>query len=202
MLFVITGPSGSGKSTILRHLWKDLRNIQFAVSHTTRPRRPSELNGREYYFISPEEFKRMAARRMFLEWAEVHGNLYGTSKKEVGEKSRAGDLVLDIDVQGARALRALRTDAVFVFVLPPRASDLKRRLLERGEDDKQTIRRRLANACREIRDASEADYVVVNDRLNRAVLELEAIVLASRCRVDVRMKEIKSILKSFNPPGR
>jgi guanylate kinase len=202
VLFVITGPSGSGKSTILRHLWKDLRNIQFAVSHTTRPRRPSELSGREYYFVSPEEFKKMAARRMFLEWAEVHGNLYGTAKREVAEKSKAGDLVLDIDVQGARALRKLRSDAVFIFVLPPRAADLKRRLLERGEDDKHSIRCRLVNACREIRYASEADYVIVNDRLNRAVLELEAVVLASRCRVDVRKREIKSILKSFNPPGR
>jgi len=202
VLFVITGPSGCGKSTILRHLWKDLRNIQFAVSHTTRPQRPSELDGREYFFISTEEFKRMVARRMFLEWAEVHGNLYGTSKKEVTDKTRSGDLVLDIDVQGARALRKLRPDAVFVFVLPPRAADLKRRLLERGEDDKQTIRRRLANACREIREASSADYVIVNDRLNRAVLELEAIVLASRCRVDVRKKEILSIWKSFGHPRR
>lgn len=202
MLFVITGPSGSGKSTILRHLWKDLRNIQFAVSHTTRPGRPSELNGREYYFVSPGEFKRMAAGRKFLEWAEVHGNLYGTSKKEVTDKTRSGDLVLDIDVQGARSIRKLRPDAVFIFVLPPRAADLKRRLLERGEDDKDTIRRRLANAGREIREAAAADYVIVNDRLNRAVLELEAIVLASRCRVDVRKKEIQSIRKSFHPAKR
>lgn len=202
MLFVITGPSGSGKSTILRHLWKDLRNIQFAVSHTTRPRRPSELHGREYFFVTPDEFKRMVARNMFLEWAEVHGNLYGTSKKEVADKTRTGDLVLDIDVQGARSIRKLRPDAVFIFVLPPRAADLKRRLLERGEDDNVTIRRRLANARLEIREAVAADYVIVNDRLNRAVIELEAVVLASRCRVDVRRGEIQAILKSFGASKR
>jgi len=202
VLFVITGPSGSGKSTILRHLWKDLRNIQFAVSHTTRPRRPSELHGREYFFVTPDEFKRMVARNMFLEWAEVHGNLYGTSKKEVADKTRTGDLVLDIDVQGARSIRKLRPDAVFIFVLPPRAADLKRRLLERGEDDNVTIRRRLANARLEIREAVAADYVIVNDRLNRAVIELEAVVLASRCRVDVRRGEIQAILKSFGASKR
>ncbi len=197
MLFVLTGPSGCGKSTILAHLMKDLRNIRFSVSHTTRPRRPSEAEGREYYFVSKAEFKRMAARNMFLEWAEVHGNLYGTSKKEVATKTRTGDLILDVDVQGARSIRQLRKDAIFIFVLPPRASDLRKRLIDRGEDDPAAIRRRLNNAKREIREAPSFEYAIVNDRLNRAVLELEAIVLAARSRADGQKRKIQSILRSF-----
>jgi len=197
VLFVLTGPSGCGKSTILAHLMKDLRNIRFSVSHTTRPRRPSEAEGREYYFVSKAEFKRMAARNMFLEWAEVHGNLYGTSKKEVATKTRTGDLILDVDVQGARSIRQLRKDAIFIFVLPPRASDLRKRLIDRGEDDPAAIRRRLNNAKREIREAPSFEYAIVNDRLNRAVLELEAIVLAARSRADGQKRKIQSILRSF-----
>lgn len=197
MLFVLTGPSGCGKSTILAHLMKDLRNIRFSVSHTTRPRRPSEAEGREYHFVSKVEFKRMAARNMFLEWAEVHGNLYGTSKKEVAAKTRTGDLILDVDVQGARSIRQLRKDAIFIFVLPPRAADLRKRLIDRGEDDPAAIRRRLNNAKREIREAPSFEYAIVNDRLNRAVLELEAIVLAARSRAESQKRKIQSILRSF-----
>ena len=197
MLFVLTGPSGCGKSTILAHLLKDLRNIQFSVSHTTRLRRPSEADGREYHFVSKAEFKRMAARNMFLEWAEVHGNLYGTSKKEVATKTKTGDLILDVDVQGARSIRQRRKDAIFVFVLPPRAADLRKRLSDRGEDDPAAIRRRLDDAKREIREAPSFDYAIINDRLNRAVLELEAIVLAARCRTDSQKRKIQSILRSF-----
>jgi guanylate kinase len=174
-----------------------MRSVQFAVSHTTRPRRISETNGREYFFITAAEFKRMVARNMFLEWAEVHGNLYGTSKEEVAVKSKKGDLVLDIDVQGARAMREIRKDAVSVFILPPRASDLKRRLIDRGEDNAAVIRRRLANAGREIREAPAFDYVIVNDRLNRAIVELEAIIISSRCRTETQRRKIQSIIKTF-----
>lgn len=201
-MFVLTGPSGCGKSTILAHLLKDLRNIQFSVSHTTRPRRPSEVDGREYRFVSKAEFKRMVARNMFLEWAEVHGNLYGTSKKEIAAKTRTGDLILDVDVQGARSIRKCRKDAIFVFVLPPRASDLRKRLIDRGEDDPVAIRRRLDSAKREIREAPSFDYAIINDRLNRAVLELEAIVLAARCRTDIQNQTIRSILRSFSSSKR
>jgi guanylate kinase len=198
MLFVLTGPSGCGKSTILRHVLKDLRNVRFSVSHTTRPRRPSEVEGRDYYFIPNAEFRRMVARNQFLEWAEVHGHCYGTSKKEVTVKTRSGDLILDLDVQGARSIRERRSsDAVFIFILPPRAADLRRRLQDRGEDDPATVRQRLRNARGEIREAASFDYVIINDRLNRAVLELEAIVLSVRCRPDVRRGEIQSIMKSF-----
>jgi guanylate kinase len=202
VLFVLTGPSGCGKSTILTHLLKDLGHLQFSVSHTTRAPRVSEADGREYYFISPAEFKRMVRRNMFLEWAEVHGNFYGTSKKEIEAKTKKGDVVLDIDVQGARSLRKSRMAAVYIFILPPRAADLRKRLIDRGEDSPATIRCRLANARKEIRDAPSFDYVIINDRLNRAILELEAIVLGSRCRADIQKRRIQAVLRSFEPAKR
>ena len=202
MLFVLTGPSGCGKSTILTHLLKDLGHLQFSVSHTTRAPRVSEADGREYYFISPAEFTRMVRRNMFLEWAEVHGNFYGTSKKEIEAKTKKGDVVLDIDVQGARSLRKSRMAAVYIFILPPRAADLRKRLIDRGEDSPATIRCRLANARKEIRDAPSFDYVIINDRLNRAILELEAIVLGSRCRADIQKRRIQAVLRSFEPAKR
>jgi guanylate kinase len=202
VLFVLTGPSGCGKSTILTHLLKDLGHLQFSVSHTTRAPRVSEADGREYYFISPAEFTRMVRRNMFLEWAEVHGNFYGTSKKEIEAKTKKGDVVLDIDVQGARSLRKSRMAAVYIFILPPRAADLRKRLIDRGEDSPATIRCRLANARKEIRDAPSFDYVIINDRLNRAILELEAIVLGSRCRADIQKRRIQAVLRSFEPAKR
>jgi len=197
MLIVVSGPSGSGKSTILRHVFKDIRRLRFSVSHTTRARRPSEQDGREYHFVAKEEFKRMIARDKFLEWAEVHGRLYGTSKAEVAAKGRGGDVVLDIDVQGARQVRDRRPDAVFVFIMPPRAGELRRRLKERSEDAPEAVRRRLRNAKAEVREVGLFDYVVLNDKLDRAVLELEAVIFSLRCRTENRMAELKPILASF-----
>ena len=197
MLFVVTGPSGSGKSTIVHHVLGDLRNVQFSVSHTTRPKRNSEEDGREYYFVSKKEFERMIDRKKFVEWAVVHGQRYGTSKREVAQKAKTGDLVLDIDVQGAAEIRKKYKKAVFVFVLPPRFQELKRRLEERGEDSLAVIRRRLQDARREIREYVHFDYIVVNDQLDRAVLELESIMLSTRCRLQVRKKDIQTIVQSF-----
>lgn len=197
MLFVVTGPSGSGKSTILRHVFKDLRHVAFSVSHTTRPPRESERNGREYHFVDEAEFKRMVGRQAFLEWAVVHGHYYGTSKAEVVRKSRGADVLLDIDVQGARQVRERFPQAVFIFILPPKFAELKRRLRDRGEDDPATIALRLKNAKREIRDYKNFDYVLINDRLDKAVLELEAVILAARCRAEARPRAIKAVLESF-----
>lgn len=197
MLFVVTGPSGCGKSTILRHILKDIRRVRFSVSHTTRPKRPSEQDGREYHFVDKAEFERLIARNRFLEWAEVHGHYYGTSRAEVSEKGKVGDVILDIDVQGARQVRDRRPDSVFVFIMPPRYAELRRRLRERGEDGPSVVQRRLRNARSEVRDVGLFDYVVINDKLDRAVLELEAVILSSRCRTDARMPELRSILATF-----
>jgi len=198
VLFVVTGPSGSGKSTIVHHVLSDLRNVQFSVSHTTRPKRNSEEDGREYYFVSDKEFERMIARKKFVEWAVVHGHYYGTSKKEVEEKRERKDVILDVDVQGAAQIRKKYKKAVFVFVLPPRFQELKRRLEERGADSPAVIRQRLRDAKKEIREYVRFGYIVVNDRLDKAVLELESIILSARCRLEVRKKDIRPIVRSFH----
>lgn len=198
MLFIVTGPSGSGKSTIVRHVLSDLRNVQFSVSHTTRPKRDSEEDGRDYYFLSKKEFDSMIARKRFVEWAVVHGESYGTSKQEVEQKARTSDLVLDIDVQGAAQIRKKYKKAVFVFVLPPRFKELRRRLEERGEDSPAAIRNRLRDAKKEIREYVHFEYVVINDQLDRAVLELESIILSTRCRQQARRKDIRTIVRSFS----
>ena len=197
MLIVVTGPSGSGKSTILRHVMRDLRGVRFSISHTTRPRRPSEKDGRDYHFADTAEFERMIRRRAFVEWAVVHGHHYGTSKREVSGSGRTGDVILDIDVQGARQVRALDLDAVFIFIMPPAFRELERRLAARGEDRADTIARRLKTARQEIKDYDRFDYIVINDRLDRAVLELESIILASRCRLAARKAKVAAILRSF-----
>lgn len=197
MLFVVTGPSGCGKSSLIHQVMRDLRNVRFSVSHTTRPRRPSEQDGRDYHFIGRPEFERMIAKKQFVEWALVHGHYYGTSKKEIEEKGAIGDLILDIDVQGARQIKSNLLRAVFVFILPPKYEELRKRLRDRGEDGPDIIDRRLRNAKREIRYYADFDYVVINNKLDRAVLELESVILSSRCRTDVRNAEIRSILKSF-----
>ncbi|MGA2585712.1 MAG: guanylate kinase [Candidatus Aminicenantales bacterium] len=197
MLFIITGPSGCGKSTIIRHVMRDLRNVRFSVSHTTRPKRPSEQEGRDYHFATKPEFERMIAKEQFVEWAVVHGHYYGTSKKEIASKGKNSDLVLDIDIQGARQIMSRRDGAVFVFILPPVFKELRRRLKERGEDRRDAIEERLRTAKKEIRHYVLFDYIVINNKLDRAVLELESIILGSRCRLAVRKPEIKSILRSF-----
>lgn len=197
MLFVVSGPSGCGKSTIIHHLVRDLRRARFSVSHTTRPKRPSEEEGRDYYFVTRPEFQRMIARQQFLEWAVVHGQYYGTSKKEASEKGKTVDLILDIDVQGARQIRSSGRRAIFIFILPPVYNELRRRLKERGEDSAEVIERRLKNARKEILEYVHFDHLVVNDTLDRAVLELESIILCVRSRIDVRRPAIQPILKSF-----
>ncbi|MCX6560468.1 MAG: guanylate kinase [Candidatus Aminicenantes bacterium] len=194
MVFVVTGPSGSGKSTILRHVLKDMRQVAFSVSHTTRPPRPSEQDGREYHFVSEAEFRRLINREAFAEWAVVHGHHYGTSKAEIRRLGRTSDVILDIDVQGARQIRERVPGAVFIFVMPPSLATLRKRLRERDEDDAATIGTRLRNAKSEIREAGRFDYIVVNDRLDRAVLELEAIVLSARCRAEIRRRLVRTVL--------
>ncbi|MGB8953661.1 MAG: guanylate kinase [Candidatus Aminicenantales bacterium] len=197
MIFVVTGPSGCGKSTLVRRVLQDLEGIRFSVSHTTRPKRDSEIEGKDYYFVSEVKFKRMAAGKKFVEWAVVHGNLYGTSRKEIEEKGKKRDVLLDIDVQGAQQIQARFKKGVFIFMLPPRYAVLKKRLQGRGEDRPEVVRQRLKMARKEIRCYSCFDFIVVNDRLEQAVRELESIILSARCRRDVRRAEIRSILKSF-----
>jgi guanylate kinase len=197
VLFVVAGPSGCGKSTVIRHALADLRHVHFSVSHTTRPKRDSEREGRDYYFVTRKAFERMIERREFMEWAVVHGNYYGTSKREIALRGRSGDVVLDIDVQGASQVRAKKPEAVFIFILPPSFRELRRRLEKRGVDNAEEMTRRLRVAKKEVRHVASFDFVVVNDRLEKAVSELESIITAARCRLDVRKSAVAKIVKSF-----
>lgn len=197
MIFVVTGPSGCGKSTLIREVMRRAGGLAFSVSHTTRPPRPSERDGVDYHFVDEKAFRRMVRAGRFLEHAVVHGHLYGTSLAEVKAKGRSGDLVLDIDVQGARQVRRRVPGAVHVFVMPPVAAELRRRLVKRGEDGPEDVERRLENARTEVRAWKEFDFVVVNDGLDRAVADLEAVVVASRRRVAAMSGAVKPILASF-----
>ena len=197
MLFVITGPSGCGKSTLIKKVRRALGDLEFSVSHTTRPPRPSETDGVEYYFVSEREFERMVREDRFLEHACVHGHLYGTSLAEVARKGRRRDLILDIDVQGARQVRRRAPGAVHIFIMPPVAAELRRRLEKRHEDSAAAVERRLGNARTEVRAYGEFDFVVVNDDLGRAAADLKAVIVASRRRPAEMAPVLKSILRSF-----
>jgi len=182
ILFVVSAPSGAGKTTLLRRVVAIDPVLAFSVSHTTRAPRPGEVDGREYHFVSREDFLALRARAGLLEWAEVHGNLYGTSRAVVEATLAAGrDVVLDIDVQGARQVRSL-LPAVLIFIAPPSYAELARRLRGRGTEDQATVALRLANAREELRAAPDYDYLVVNDNLEEAALQLRAVVLAERSR--------------------
>jgi len=198
MIFVITGPSGCGKTTLICKLLKKMKDVQFSVSHTTRKKRNSEREGRDYYFVSKPEFEELVKSEKFVEWAVIHGNYYGTSKKEIEKKGGKGDLLLDVDVQGARQVKSKLKKAVFIFVLPPSFEELRRRVKERGEDSPEMIQKRLELARKDIRSYPMFDYIIVNDKLERAVEELEAIILSLRCRLDSRRKEIMPILRNFS----
>jgi guanylate kinase len=185
ILFIISAPSGSGKSTLVNEVRKQLSGIEFSVSWTTRLPRGSEENGREYNFTTREEFERMLAEGKFLEHAEVFGNYYGTARSSLEEARREGhDLLLDIDVQGAALVRAIVPDAVSIFVLPPNPQVLRTRLRNRsraeGVVDPAELDRRLNAARKEIENYRQYGYILVNDILDRAVAQLEAIVLAER----------------------
>jgi len=184
ILFVLSAPSGGGKSTILKKVMADLPGLVFSVSHTTRPPRPGEKDGQDYHFVSREDFLTIQQRDPsgFLEWAEVHGNLYGTSREEVAQQLQIGrDVVLDIDVQGAmQVVKAV--DSVTVFITPPSLVELEQRLRGRGTESEENIALRLDNAKKELSQRDKYKYLVVNDQLSDAVESLRAVIIAERCR--------------------
>jgi guanylate kinase len=201
MLFVISGPSGCGKSTLVKHVMSTLPKVAFSVSHTTRPRREGEEEGTDYYFLEKDKFDTMIAEGRLAEWAVVHGNYYGTSKRELEQRASGDtDVILDIDVQGARQIRQKYRKGLFIFVLPPSFAQLKERLVKRGKDAPDVISRRLAMARKEIRAYPQFDYLIVNDTLETAKQELEAIILSERCRLQRRQKGVIPILRSFTEP--
>jgi guanylate kinase len=197
MVFVITGPSGCGKSTLIKKVRRADRCLEFSVSHTTRARRPSERDGVDYHFVSEKVFERMVREKRFLEHARVHGHSYGTFRAEVEKKSRGADIILDIDVQGARQVRARVPGATLIFIMPPVATELRRRLMGRHEDSPGAVARRLRNARAEVRAYAEFDFVVVNDDLGRAVADLKTVIAASRHRPEAMAPLLRPILRSF-----
>jgi guanylate kinase len=193
-MFVVSSPSGAGKTTLTRNLVNADRNLKLSISVTTRPRRPSEVDGVHYHFISRTEFAAMRRAGNLLEFAKVHGNCYGTPRRPV-ERALAGglDVLFDIDWQGAQQLyEKMRADVVSVFVLPPSARELKARLERRAEDSGDTIRRRLKNAAKEIPHWAEYDYVLINRDLDRSFRDLRHILAAERAKRRGRARFVKA----------
>lgn len=180
-VFIISAPSGSGKSTLVNRVRDSVPNLKFSISYTTRPPRGHEENGREYFFVTREEFESMLDRGEFLEHADVFGNYYGTARRFHQQAKEQGcDLLLDIDVQGAAQIKRKIPDAVSIFILPPNRAELEKRLRERGQDKEAVIQRRLDAATREIENYDKYDYILVNDQLSDSVTALQAILLAER----------------------
>ena len=197
-MIIISAPSGAGKSTLVKRLLRSMPGLRFSVSHTTRPPRPGERNGHDYFFVSRREFERMLARGEFVEWAEVYGNLYGTSRGSLERAQTAGhDVLLDIDVQGHRQVRKLIPEAVSIFLLPPSFEELARRLRRRHLDGSEVIGKRLCAARREIRHWREYDFLIVNDVISRADRALRAVVLAARFRRRNQRGHVLEIVRTF-----
>ncbi len=198
MIFVISGPSGCGKSTLVKGVLGDIKDVKFSVSYTTREKKKSEKEGEDYYFISIDKFKSMIEDNKFVEWAIVHGNYYGTSRREIEKKGTRNNLLLDIDVQGAQMARERFKKAIFIFIFPPGFRELKNRLEKRERESQEDIQRRLIVAQKEIRSYADFDYIIINDKLDAAVWDLKSIIVSQHCRLDLCQKEIIPILRSFS----
>lgn len=201
-LIVVSAPSGAGKSSLVEGALKSLDRLKYSISYTTRKPRGAERDGVEYYFIDKEEFLSMRDRGEFLESAEVHGCLYGTHRVTVERMIREGsDVILDIDVQGAAQIVRQMPEAVTVFVLPPSREILESRLRMRNLNDTEDLERRLKNALGEVLSYASFEYVIVNDDLERATRELEAVIIAERHLLDRQKQLVKPIIDSFGGEG-
>ena len=195
-MLMIVAPSGAGKSSLVNALLQDDAGIKLSLSTTTRAPRPGEVNGQNYRFLSREEFIRERDQGHYLEWAEVHGNFYGTSKPWIESQMRAGsDVLLEIDWQGAQQIRKLIPSTQWIFIFPPSIEALEERLRHRGQDDEATIQKRLAAAHVELLHAHEADYIVVNDSFDQALVDLKHILAASRLRSGPSMARNPALLR-------
>ena len=199
ILFVLSGPSGAGKGTICQELLRQIPNLQYSVSATTRKPRLGETNGINYWFKEKEEFEEMIQNNMLLEWAEVYGNYYGTPKEQVLKVLKSGkNVVLEIDPQGAMQVKEKFPEGVFIYILPPSLDELAARITKRGTDTKESIKKRLAAATEEIQYALKYDYVVVNDKVESAVENITTIISAEKFNSKRRKKTILNICESEN----
>ncbi len=200
-LFVVAAPSGAGKSSLVKALRELDSAVNPSVSHTTRAPRGQEKHGREYFFVSPAEFDAMVQAEAFLEWANVHGHRYGTSKRAVEERIASGtDVILEIDFQGALQVRKVFANAVLIFILPPSWEELRSRLERRGEDAPEVIELRLQNAAEEMTQTREFDYVIINELFERALFDLKAIVHAQRLRYSAQRRARADTFAALNIP--
>jgi guanylate kinase len=200
-LFVVAAPSGAGKSSLVKALMELDSHVQLSVSHTTRAPRGQEKHGRDYYFVSQPEFDAMVEGDAFVEWAHVHGQRYGTSKKAIEERIAQGaDVILEIDFQGAIQIKKAFANAVLIFILPPSWEELRSRLERRGEDAPDIIELRLKNAAREMAQSREFDFVIINELFDRALFDLKAIVHSQRLKFVAQRRARADTFKALNIP--
>jgi guanylate kinase len=197
-LYIISAPSGAGKTSLVRQLIAELDSLTVSTSHTTRPMRPGEEHGRDYYFVSVADFQAMLERQAFLEHAQVFDNFYGTARQTVEENLSLGlDVILEIDWQGAQQIKKLLPDSLSIFILPPSTDILQQRLRSRGQDDEQIIARRMRDAVAEISHYDEFDYLVVNDVFEQALAELKSILVANRLTRQRQQHHLEPLLKAL-----
>jgi len=202
MLIVVSSPSGGGKGTLIQRVLNSLSNLAYSISYTTRASRPGETNGREYFFVSTVEFEGMIQRGEFLEWANVYGHLYGTSRAQVERERTSGrDIILEIDVQGAANIRATTEDPVTIFILPPSFEVLQERLIARGSDSPADLERRLRGAPAEVEQFKDFQYVILNDEVECAANKLAAVITAERVRRERQEPNLKTVLEHFAQAG-
>jgi len=203
ILFVVSSPSGGGKGTLIQRVLNKVSNLSYSVSFTTRAPRNGEVDGREYFFVTTEQFQAMVAADEFLEWAHVHCKLYGSTSEQVAREISAGrDIILEVDVQGAASVRALMADSVSIFILPPSFEVLRQRLQARGTDSPEELDLRLRNAPTELKDYSAFQYVIINDDVDRAADQLTAIIQAERARLSRQGPRVKRVVEAFTASDR
>jgi guanylate kinase len=198
LVFVVSAPSGTGKTTLCRAMTRIFPGLHYSISHTTRQQRPGDENGKDYHFISPQEFQQMIDRSEFVEWAEIYGHRYGTSRAVVEKVLEEGwDVILDIDGQGAKQIHDKKLPGAFIFLLPPSLEELERRLSSRRTERKAAMEERLRKAKAEMDEAYWYDYLIVNDELEKAQEQLQAVILAEHCRRE-RMSEFLDEILPLN----
>jgi guanylate kinase len=191
-IYIFSGPSGAGKSTIIRAVYAEVRGLGYSISHTSRAPRGQERNGVEYHFVSPQEFEEMIRNKEFAEWAKVYRDFYGTSWNSLRTVLDQGlDVIMDVDSQGARNIKKQYPAGVLIFILPPSLEVLEARLRARATDEEAVIQSRIGKAQEEIRNCSFYDYLIINDRLEEAVIEAQSIIRTARCRPSVRLPQIR-----------
>ncbi|GCL63730.1 guanylate kinase [Pseudaquabacterium pictum] len=198
-LFVVAAPSGAGKSSLVKALLELDSHLAVSVSHTTRAPRGQEQHGREYWFVGTDEFRQMAAQGDFFEWAEVHGNLYGTSRRAIEDRlARGEDVVLEIDWQGALQIKQIFGHAILIFILPPSWAELEQRLKRRGEDGADVIARRMENARLEVAQARHFDFVIINGLFETALFDLKTVVHSQRLRYAAQQRNKSQVFSALN----